>query len=63
MKRLIIEKLDGETFAYIESGRHFRQMEEAREADGLKKLPVELLNHECNLDAYGDGTYFVLELK
>lgn len=61
-RKLIIEKSDGRIYAYFESGRHFRDMQQQR-VEELMELPPRLLCEQCDLDAYADGTFFCIDVK
>lgn len=57
---LIVEKINGAAHVYIESAAHYDSAKDYR-LDSIK-LPVEMLEHECNLNAYGNDVHFVFKL-
>jgi len=57
--KLIVQNIDGETFAYLEDERHHKRAEGSR---GTCRLGASLLDDECRLSAY-ENSHFVLDLK
>jgi hypothetical protein len=49
--RLIIEKIEGEVFAYREDEDHFKVVEEQRDTP---RVDPEALDFECDLSLYDD---------
>lgn len=57
--KLIIQNIDGQCYAYMESKKHFKIVEPTRPG---KRSPTCLLDDECDLEKYTD-TYFVFDVK
>lgn len=58
---LIIEKMQGNPYAYYESPAQFSVTEPQRLMSSTR-LDIALLAHECDLNAYGNNFYFVQEI-
>jgi len=56
--RLIVEKLDGEVFVYMETEREYDNNEPERIDEGSRRLPFSILNQECDLSAYADNVHW-----
>lgn len=61
--RLIVEKLDGNVFAYFENERDYFRNETDRCDDGSRRLPATILNEECDLSVYADGVHWVFTME
>lgn len=57
---LIVEKIAGVVHVYMESEAHYENAKDYR-FDSIK-LPAEMLEYECNLEAYGNDVHFVFKL-
>ena len=62
--KLIIEREEGILYAYMETEKHFRVVQQSdparREA---MRLPGDMLDANCNLDNYDDDFYMVFDIK
>lgn len=58
--KLIVQNLDGDTFAYFESEKHHKTIEPKR--GGLRLDAHKTLPNECSLGAY-PNSYFVIDVK
>ena len=57
--KLIVENINGSTYAYLESESHHRVAEKQR---GGRRLHPQTLDHECDLSVY-PNSYFVVDVK
>lgn len=60
---VIVQKLNGRVYTYMETEEHYKNAEQHRVADGGFRLDTSLLGFECDLRAYGDNVYFVFPLR
>lgn len=58
--KLIIEKLDGVVYAYMEREKLFRKLEPTRDTPLVE---TSLLNDDCDLDNYSDDFHMVFDIK
>lgn len=58
--RLIVEKMDGDVYVYLESEALYRSNEAER---GSRRLPTSILDWECDLSAYADDVHWVFDLE
>lgn len=61
--RLIVEKMDGEVYVYLESERTYEANQPSRESDGSRRLTGRLLLEECDLSAYADNVHWVFDVN
>lgn len=59
--KFIVEKMDGKTFAYFETEKHFKNAQKQR--NHLPIITREQLDTECELDVYPDNCYIVIDVK
>lgn len=57
--KLIVQNIDGDTFCYVESERHFKTAEKIR---GTTRLDSEKLAEQCDLSAFVNF-HFVFNIK
>lgn len=60
---VIVQKMSGRVYTYLETAEHFESAEQHRRADGCQRLDAMLLGIECDLSIYADNTYFVFPLQ
>ena len=60
MSKLIIEKITNDIYAYVESASQYAKMSKHRRA--TKKLPVKVLDDECDLSFLPDHSYIVVNI-
>ena len=58
--KLIVQNIDGDTYAFYESERVFKRNEKNR--GGLRLDPAKVLPHECTLGKF-PNSYFVFNVK
>lgn len=58
--KLIIEKIEGQVYAYMEREKHFKNVRCQR---GTPLLDASALNDECDLSKYDDDFYMVFNIK
>lgn len=59
--KLIIEKSYGTVHAYFEDGKQFAVTQRSRAKEMIELSPA-MLDLQCDLAAYADGTFFVMEV-
>lgn len=57
--KLIVEKIAGTVYVYRETERHHKKVARNKRSFSDPKL----LDHECDLSSYPDGTIFVFDIK
>jgi hypothetical protein len=56
--QLIIHAEKKRVYAYLETDKHFAKAEKMRK--GLRRLPLTVLDEECDLSEYGTNFYIVV---
>ena len=57
--KLIFEMVEGIPYLYLETEKHFKQVESQR----VNLVTPEELDDNCNLDSYGENFHIIFELK
>jgi hypothetical protein len=60
--RLIIEKLEGIVYVYLEEEAIYRANESVRLDDGSRRLTCRLFDEECDTSVYADNVHWVFDV-
>lgn len=60
--RLIVEKIEGTVYVYLEGEVEYAKNQEDRETEGSRRLTARLLSEECDTSVYADNVHWVFAL-
>lgn len=61
--RLIVEKLEGTVYVYLEAEATFAVNESQRLDDGSRRLTGRLFSEECDTSVYADNVHWVFDVN
>jgi hypothetical protein len=60
--RLIIEKLEGTVYVYLEDEAKHRANEASRLDNGSRRLTCRIFDEECDTSVYADSVHWVFDV-